>query len=192
MSEYFKYFPTVQHDLTNDGQKIKLTNVLRRFIVRSDLNDRVDVFYEYTIQEGDRPDTLADKYYDDSDLAWLILHFNNITDPYFEWPLFGQDFTDYIKSKYGNVPQAQQDIHEYRQILNKESIKFDGTKIPKRHVVVDQTTYNSLVESEREIITKYDYEVYRNDQNRQIKILDRRYINKVRSELKTVLKNGIV
>lgn len=192
MSEYFKYFPTVQHDLTNIGQKVTLTNILRRFVVRSDLRERTDIFYEYSVQEGDRPDTIAEKYYGDSDMAWLVLHFNQIVDPYFEWPLFNRDFDNYIRSKYGSIAGAQSQVHEYRQIITEESLRFDGTKIPERYVVVDLTTYQSLSEEKRKLITKYDYEEERNFKNQNIRILDKRYLNKVREEVKTVLINGIV
>ena len=191
MSEYFTYFPTVEHDLTNIGQKVTLTNVLRRFVVRSDLIDRTDIFYDYNIQDGDRPDTIAEKYYGDADVAWLVLHFNRINDPYFEWPLFNEDFTNFIRSKYGSVANAQSQVHEYRQILNEESLRFDGTKIPKRYLVVDETTYNSLSEENRELITNYDYEEERNDRNRAIRILDKRYLNKVREEVKSILRDGV-
>lgn len=190
MSEYFSYFPTIQHDLTNIGQEVTLTNILRRFIVRSDIIERADVFYEYDIQAGDRPDIIAEKYYGDANLAWLILHFNTIIDPVFEFPLFNQDFDNFIKGKYGSIPAAQSGIKEYRQVLNEAEVKFDGTKIPKRTIVVDQTTYNSLNESEREAITNYDWEIEQNDARRKIKILDKRFVDKVRDEVKTVLRDG--
>lgn len=192
MSDYFKYFPKIQHDIKNIGQSVTLTNILRRFIVRTDVQDRTDVFYEYQVQEGDRPDTIASKYYDDADLAWIVLHYNNIQDPYFEWPLFGSDFTNYIKTKYGSVPNAQQGIYEYRQVLNEPSVRYDGTKIKKRYLVIDQETYNTLSEIDRESITNYDYEVERNDRNREIRILDKKYINRVSSELKNIVTDGIV
>lgn len=192
MSEYFSYFPTVEHDLTNNGQKVTLTNILRRFIVRSDIQERSDIFYEYDVQSGDRPDTIAEKYYGDADLAWLVLHFNTIIDPVFEWALFDRDFTNYIKGKYGSVQNAQSEIHEYRQILNESIVLYDGRKIPERYVVVDLTTYNTLSPTTRRTIYKYDREVELNDARRKIKILDKRFLDKVTNEVAMVLRNGIV
>lgn len=192
MSEYFSYFPTTKHDLTNIGQKVTLTNILRRFIVRSDVTERTDVFYDYDIQSGDRPDTIAEKYYGDADLAWLVLHFNNITDPVFGWALFDEDFINYLKGKYGSVAIAQSTVHEYRQVINEKEVKFDGTIIPERYVVVDLTTYITLAPTERRTIYKYDYEVEQNDARRKIRILDKRFLDKVLDEVQTVLKNGIV
>lgn len=148
MSEYFTYFPTIEHDLTNVGQTVTLTNVLRRFIVRNDLQERSDIFYKYNVQMGDRPDIIAEKYYGDADLAWLVLHFNDIKDPIFDFPLFGQDFDNYIKGKYGSVPAARSEVHEYRQILQEADVKFDGTKIPERYVVIDNTTADDLATGE--------------------------------------------
>ena len=191
MSEYFSYFPTTQHDLTNVGQKVTLTNILRRFAVRSDVKNRSDVFYEYNVQSGDRPDTIAEKYYGNADLAWIVLHFNDIIDPFFGWPLFDQDFENYIKGKYGSIPAAQAEVHEYRQVLNEASVKYDGTKIPKRYVVIDENVYNTLSEIEKELISKYDYEEELNEKKRSIKILDKRYLDKILDEAKIILKEGI-
>jgi hypothetical protein len=191
MSEYFSYFPTVEHDLTNVGQTVTLTNVLRRFIVRNNLQDRADIFYEYNVQWGDRPDIIAEKYYGDADMAWLVLHFNNIKDPVFDFPLFGRDFENYIKGKYGSINTARSTVHEYRQILQEAEVKYDGTKIPERYVVVDETTYNTLSATSRRIIYKYDYEEELNEEKRQINLLDKRYLDKVRDEVETILRDGI-
>tara|TARA_R110000772_G_scaffold7228_3_gene24733 strand:+ start:1475 stop:2050 length:576 start_codon:yes stop_codon:yes gene_type:complete len=191
MSEYFTYFPTIEHDLTNVGQKVTLTNVLRRFIVRNDLQERTDIFYKYNVQEGDRPDIIAEKYYGDADLAWLVLHFNDIKDPIFEFPLFGRNFDNYIKGKYGSVLSARAEVHEYRRILQEKEVKFDGTIIPERYVVVDLTTYNTLNPTARRTIYKYDWEEELNEKKREIKILDKRYTDKVRDEIETVLRDGI-
>ena len=191
MSEYFSYFPITKHDLTNVGQTIDATNVLRRFIVRASVQERSDVFYDYNLQSGDRPDVVAEKYYGDPDLAWLVLLFNNITDPMFDYPLFDRDFETYLKQKYGSIPRAQSIVHEYRQILNEKSVQFDGTILEKRFVVVDESTYNTLSEENRELITKYDYEVELNDAKRSIRLLDKRFLNQIKSEVEVILKDGI-
>ena len=191
MSEYFKYFPTVKHDLTNNGQTVELTNILRRFIVKSKVKDRSDIFYEYNVQEGDRPDIIAEKYYGDADYAWIVLHFNNIIDPVFDFPLFGNDLTNYIKGKYGSVINSQSEVHEYRQIISEAETLYDGTKIPERYYVIDKTTYDSVSPLERRTIYKYDWELEENERKRLIKILDRRYLDMILDEVQIVLKEGI-
>jgi hypothetical protein len=192
MSEYFSYFPTVTHDLTDEGKNIELTNILRRFIIRSSVKDRADVFYEYDVQAGDRPDTIANKYYGDSDLAWIVLHFNDIVDPIFGWTIFDYDFDQYIRGKYGSVPDAQREIHEYRRTISEAVVKPDGTRVPKRYVVIDKDTYDSLVgDTSREAVTKYDWEIEENDKKRKIRLLDKRYLDKIKDEVKDILRNSI-
>jgi len=191
MSNYFSYFPTTEHDLTNIGQTVNLTNIIRRFKVKSSLFTDSRVYSEYTIRAGERPDIVADKFYDDPSYAWLILLFNEIDDPIFGWPIFGKEFDDYIVGKYGSIALSKSTVHEYRKVLTEKSVKFDGTIIGKRTVIIDLTTYNTLSESVRESISKYDYEDELNDEKSQIKILNQRYVSEVRKQVQGILKDGI-
>ena len=103
-----------------------------------------------------------------SSLSWILLLINSIHDPDYEWPLSQRDFAAFLKAKYGSVPAAQSTIHEYRKVVNEQSVLFDQTIIPKRTLVVDETTYNGLSTDAREIIYKSDYENELNDARRNI------------------------
>jgi hypothetical protein len=190
MSTYFQYFPTTEHDLKNNGKPVSVTNILRRFkVVNSAV--KAGVFYEYDIQAGERPDTIAEKYYGSSAHAWVILHFNDIEDPIFDWPLFNNDFDEYLTGKYGSCSCAQKQIHEYRRILAPKKIKVDGTIIDERYVVVDKETYDTLDEINKVAITKYDWELEQNEKKRRINILDKKYLDQIISEAEDVLRNGV-
>lgn len=191
MSNYFSHFPRIQQDLTNVGQKITLTNILRRFKIRSDVKDRADVYYEYDVQAGDRPDTIAEKYYGSSDYAWIVLHYNDIEDPIFGWALFNNDFDEYVKGKYGSLATAQATVHEYRRILTHKQIKVDGTIVPERYVVVDKSSFDALDEISKVSISKFDYELELNEKKRKIKLLEKRYLNKIVGEVEDILRNGV-
>jgi len=191
MSNYFSYFPTTTHDLTNVGQEVELTNIIRRFKVKSSLLTDTRMYNNYDIQSGDRPDTVADKFYGDSNYAWLILLYNEIDDPIFGWPLFNIDFDNYIKGKYGSIPTAQGTVHEYRRILTPKTIRSDNTIIQQRYVVVDATTYATLGESSRQSVSKYDWEDELNEEKRKIKILHERYLTPVRKQVQGILRDGI-
>ena len=81
MSNYFSYFPSVKHDLKQDGSVITVTNILKRFKIHDDARDQTEVFYAYQLQDGDRADVVAEKYYGNANYAWLVLFSNNIVDP---------------------------------------------------------------------------------------------------------------
>jgi hypothetical protein len=191
MSNYFSYFPTTQHDLTNIGQNVELTNIIRRFKIKNSLSTDTRVYEDYDIQAGERPDTVADKFYNNPNYAWLILLFNDIDDPVFGWPLFNNDFDNFIIGKYGSIASAQGTVHEYRKVLNPKSVKFDGRIVEKRTVTIDLTTYNTLGASLRESISQYDYEEEVNENKRQIKILHERYLTNVSKQVKGILKDGV-
>lgn len=187
MSNYFSYFPTTLHDPRNTGKKTEVTNILRRFKFRASLQDRTDVFYTYNIQHGDRPDTIAEKYYGSAKYAWIVLHFNNIIDPYFDWPLFDPDFDRYIASKYGSIATAQAQIKNYYKIIRQEQILYNG-KIEKYELTIDETTYNSLGINEKRIEYAYDWEIEQNEKRKEIRLLEKRYLAQVIDEVETILQ----
>jgi hypothetical protein len=191
MSNYFTYFPTTQNDINQRGSLTTVTNILRRFKIKDSLKELAGVYYEYVIQEGDRPDTIAHKYYGNSSYAWVVLLFNEIHDPLFDWPLFGKDFEEYIKGKYGSIPAAQTEVHEYRRILSDAKRLYDGTVIHERYVVVDKTTYDTLAPTARRTIYKLDWELEVQEEKRKIKLLDEKYLDKIKVQVEDILKNGL-
>ena len=187
MSNYFSFFPKIQHDLKDTAKKTELTNILRRFKVKTKVKNLVGTYYDYTMHEGDRMDSIAQRYYGDSNLAWVILHFNDIVDPYYDLPLFGKQFSDYITEKYGSVTIARATIKNYFRILQQEQLLIDGTRIPKEQIVVDLKTYNTLSASNRDSESAYEFEERLNDDKKNLKILDKRYLNQLVKEVKSVL-----
>ena len=86
MAHYFKPFPKIDYDLKKNGKSNSLTNITLRFKVQEALLSQSVIYYDYQVQEEDRPDIVAELYYLDSTLDWLILIVNDIIDPQFEWP----------------------------------------------------------------------------------------------------------
>ena len=188
MSKYFTYFPKTLHDLRNTGRKTEVTNILRRFKVKDKLQDRVGLFYDYSIQEGDRPDVIAEKFYGNANYAWLVLHYNDIIDPFFDWPLFGDDFNRFIIGKYGSLATAQATVKNYYKIIREASVLNDGTRLERYELAVDQTTYNSLSPTVRRSESAYDWEVEQNENRKQIRLLEPRYVSQAIDEVETILQ----
>ena len=187
---YFSNFPTTLHDLKDTNVKTELTNILRRFKVRPKAKDTVATYYDYIMQEGDRPDTIAAKYYGNEKLAWLILLFNDIIDPFYDLPLYGQNFPDYIKVKYGSVQTANATVKHYYKILEEEKLLIDGTRLPRREVICDLATYNSLAGTPtlRRSETVYEWEEKLNEDKKKLKLLDKRYVPTLLKEIASVLR----
>jgi hypothetical protein len=99
---YFSEMPTFNYP-DNVGGKLKLINS-RNILVRAKIVDYIKntqvAYVPYTIRDGDRPETIAYSLYGRSDLHWLVLLFNEIIDPLFEWPISSHDMENLVSKTY--------------------------------------------------------------------------------------------
>ena len=96
MSKYFTYFPTIDYH----GKLVR--NITRRSRIKEDLLSDPFIYLPYTISDGEKPETVAQMYYGSVDDTWLVLLANNITDPYYDWPMSDEEFDQYFIDKYAN------------------------------------------------------------------------------------------
>lgn len=178
---YFRYYPVITY---ND----KLTrNILLRAKVIEQVFQKLDVFYPYVIKQGERADILADRLYSDSTLDWVIYLSNNITDPYYDWPMDDKDFNGYLEMKYGKpAVLTQADISHYVYTGIGESDSDIARK--SWHMTVE--TYNLLASDQRAgwtAVYVYDYERELNEDRRNINILKPLYIEQIKREMADIL-----
>ena len=101
MARFFNYFPkTVYTANTNSPGLDTVTNIISRFGFEQKLKDNSAAFYKYSIQDSDTPEIIAHKYYDNSERHWIVLLFNDIIDPQFDWPLRYENFIKFVDTKY--------------------------------------------------------------------------------------------
>lgn len=93
-TKYFEHFPIIEYQ----GRKVR--DISRRASFARSLANNPFVYYSYTVQEGERAEDIALEYYGSVDYIWLVYMANNIIDPYYEWPMDGQTFNDYLVDKY--------------------------------------------------------------------------------------------
>ena len=105
---YFKRFPATFYSNT------LCRDITRRVKFDERTKSALTNYYTYVIQDGTRADLIADAYYDDPQLDWMLWLTNDIVDPYYDWHLSYTDFTDYLIKKYGSVEAAQKRIIFYR------------------------------------------------------------------------------
>jgi hypothetical protein len=181
MSNMFDRWPTVSYDIKKNGNPLQLTDITLRFKINELLRDKSAIMYQYDVQDGERPDIIAYKYYEDAKLDWVILLTNNIIDPQFEWPLDDRSFERYMRKKYGSLEAAKRTNHSYEQVLHFQSVNFDGTIVPEKKVIIDKESYDNANPTLRQLgtyraIDKYTHELELNQARSRIKILDKRYL----------------
>ena len=162
---YFKYFPIITYDVRgkkNQFQIDVITNILVRIRKKLDLT-KLSYFVEYFVQDGDTPESLAHQVYNDSQLHWVILYTNYMTNPYYDWPLTYFDLQKFVNKKYSNINAT----HHYEDA--------DGYE-------VDSTASGATA------ITNFIYEETLNDAKRNIKIIKIEYVAQIIDELKVLVK----
>ena len=119
MAKYFNYFPKTFYTSNNDVNGVEaITNIISRFAFDSQLKENTSAFYPYQVQDSDTPEIIADKYYGNVEYHWVVLLFNNIIDPQFDWPLKSDTLIDYIDKKYtANATNFVDDANMPRYLL---------------------------------------------------------------------------
>lgn len=97
-----KYFETLPSIITSDynNNLIVLKNLMSRAVLMAQTQSDALMLYNYSVQDGDTPETVAYKYYGNVDRYWIVLHGNQSLDPQWDWPLTSQQFQKYIVGKY--------------------------------------------------------------------------------------------
>lgn len=70
-------------------------------------------FFPYEIEHETRADVLADQYYSDPAMDWLVYLSNGIVDPYHGWYLSEDQFQTHLEKKYGSVEDAERRVARY-------------------------------------------------------------------------------
>ena len=177
---YFSKFPLMVYDVKNNKNYKLLPDILKRVKLRSGLSSSRFVFDKYNVKEGERPEDIAFKYYGDAEYHWVILMTNDIKDRYFEWPMSQPQFHQYLEDKYG-VGESDS-IHHY---------EISQTSGPTTSSGPEDYSYLVQVNSDEAgatAITNREYEQRIQDQKRQIRILDKRYLTQFVEEFEKLIQ----
>jgi hypothetical protein len=181
---YFRELPNLEYQSFLSSRKgsddyLLVKNIFRRVKLRDDLQNVFTIFNKYQIQEGARPDTVAEELYGSSQYDWVVLIGAGIVNVRNEWPLSDRDIYRYSEQLYGNDLNA---VHHYETIEVKDS---NGRLILPAGKIVDSTftipnpnipiqTVNPVVG-----ISNYEYEVRKNNKKRDIYVLKPSYLQQV-------------
>jgi hypothetical protein len=142
---YFSLFPKILYTLDGNTAQV-VTDFMRRVSATTYAQSNSVIYTSYTVNDGETPEYLADQFYNDPDLYWVILIVNGIINPYYDWVLSYENLLAYCQTKYINNIYG---IHHY---VNAQGLICDNG--------VGTTS-----------VTNYDYEDAKNEKKRDIKIL---------------------
>tara|TARA_B100000519_G_scaffold65836_1_gene55887 strand:- start:728 stop:1255 length:528 start_codon:yes stop_codon:yes gene_type:complete len=174
---YFDNFPTIIYDSEKENVFKDVKNLLRRVAIRAKVKSNTLLYDTYDVKNGETPESIAHKLYDDAELHWVIMLVNDVTDRYHDWPMSEAQFLQFVNDKYDNVDGVHH--YEISQASGDTSIKID--------VGTSNSNYPTAT-----AITNFEYEQEQQDSKRKIKLLDPIYIDPFVEEFKSLMNESII
>ena len=197
---YFKELPNLEYlsqlpDANSNETYITVKNLFKRAKLRTDIINIITAFQYYQIKDNERPDVVASKLYDDSELDWVILITNNITNIREEWPLSNQNLYYYMIDKYGSDENIS-GIHHYETTEVKDEynrlVVPSGLQVDSNYSITYSKLNNALVTvSPVKSVTNYEYETDMNEKKRLIRILKPEYLSVVITDMRNIMRYDI-
>ena len=217
---YFNELPNIayQSPLSHKNSSkdfIIVKNLFRRTKLFDHLRGSATALNKVVIENGERPDTLAERIYGDSRLDYIIILTAGISNINHEWPLQDHQVFNYALEKYGSQENLYANHHyetfeirdeQNHQILPPNLIvdanfKIDGTihKYPNTTTYTlrsqagftqldDKDEFTVKVDNIARAVTNLEYEYTKNETKREIDVLSPSYINTFVNDLRDVVR----
>tara|TARA_B100000614_G_scaffold126606_1_gene113000 strand:+ start:319 stop:1041 length:723 start_codon:yes stop_codon:yes gene_type:complete len=216
---YFNNLPNILYqsplpDKSSTGDIIEIKNIFRGSKLFDYLKDNVTLFNKYVIEDGERPDTIAQEVYGSSKYDYVVILTAGITNIVDEWPLQDYQMYELALSKYGSETKMNE-IHHYetqeirdsndKQILPPnlivdDTFKIDGSSLRfggNRFKIISEQGHSQLDDKDEYTIstdniaipiTNYQFEIRKNEERRNINILRQSYLQVFINDLRDVLR----
>ena len=170
---YFNPFPTISYDPTGSGYTNTIKDITTRVKVKQWVRNKAALFAKYDVADAMTPEMVAFYLYDNAELHWVVLMFNEITKTYYGWPLSRRDFDAFVENKYAN-PQG---VHHYEitQSSGDQSVKIN----------VESTVVGSIA------VSNLEYEAAIQDKKKQIRVLKPEYLNQFIREFQDLVRKKV-
>lgn len=173
----FTYYPKIAYKV-DDYNFLKAIDINVVTKLKDFLTQYRGISYTpYVVADGESPDFISYKFYEDPGYDWIIMLTNNVHSIYDDWPRNSDTFKEYIISKYGSLQNAMSTTKNYYDVDRN---------------IIDVIEYTNLPSNKRSLETVYEYELQLNVNKSRIKILDRGAINSVESGLRSILSKPII
>ena len=174
---YFEQFPVIYYDAVGNSNPKVVTHLLKRVALHSKASETVALFDTYDVRNGETPEMIAHKYYDDAEYHWVILLVNNITDRYHQWPMNTRQFLAHLAERYENVNA----VHHY------EIYQQSGDTSVKINIGTSNIDVNGNTIAAATLITNREYEEEKQDVLRKIRLLDPEYLEQFVEEFERLV-----
>lgn len=147
---YFDQFSTIEIDLTQylmnvspsssyvysfsnmQPVKININNLFSKSEIPTKYKTDVNAVIQYSISDNETPYMVSYKYYDKPDFWWLIYAFNDIVNPWKDWPMTNEQLNTSANLLFDE--ESLYSLSIYKQYLFEENEK-------KRKIIIPRNAY---------------------------------------------------
>ena len=173
---YFSKFPKINYDIKGDNNLKLFTHILKRVKLHSVAKTNTQLFDYYQVNQGEKPEDIAFKYYGDATLHWVILLVNDIVDRFHQWPMTVPQFEKFVKDKYDN-PDA---LHHY------EIPQVSGDTTTTINIGTDDTGHPTASNISNRQFEEAQQLIYS-----QIRLLKTEFLEKFIEEFENLVEEGV-
>lgn len=209
MANYFNKFPTLFYSFDDFKTTERVTNIISRYALETELKENSSVYYNYEVRDGDTPEILASKLYNNPERHWIVMMMNDIVDVNYDWPLDYKTLNIYIDNKYkenanssvdgDGLIWAKANIQSYYKV---ETITLPDQVKQIQKFEIDANTYANtvvtlgvqltlsdntvvVIDNTKETLSYYNYELEYNETKRKIKLMRPEYVPQLEQEVRT-------
>ena len=210
---YFRELPDILYQSNllhkvSSQEYVRIKNIFRRVKIQDWIQENTNFFNRYTIRDGERPDTMAERLYGSPDRDWIVILTAGITNIKNDWPLSNYDLYRYVENKYGTTLN---DIHHYETIEVRDSrgrlILPAGQKVAQNFTIptpydasatnyyvgirpqssnIDYRSVNSNINPVTGV-SNYEYETQLNESKRQIEVMKPVYLQQFLNDMRELM-----
>ena len=210
---YFRELPDILYQSNllhkvSSQEYIQIKNIFRRVKIQDWIQDNVQFFNKYTIRDGERPDTMAERLYGSPDRDWIVILTAGITNIRNDWPLSNYDLYRYVEAKYGTDLNA---IHHYETIEVRDNkgrlILPAGQRVDQNFTIptpydasatnfyvgvrpqTDNISYKSVNSDINPVtgVSNYEYETQLNESKRRIYVMKPIYLQQFLNDMRELM-----
>ena len=181
---FFNIVPNIEYDEKpisypfSESDFVVAKNFFRRYKINDDVFQYAVFFKKYTIKDGERPETLAEKIYGNQFYDWVILLTNNMVNAQYDWPRTNYEIYKMVEEEfddpYSEIShyEIKETIGHYQAGLHVDKTFYDNTHKLNIGGSVQIKNGNEIASP----ITVAEYYQEENEKKREIYLLKPRYL----------------
>ena len=181
---FFNIVPDIEYDEKpisypfSESDFVVAKNFFRRYKINDDIFQYAVFFKKYTIKDGERPETLAEKFYGNQFYDWVILLTNNMVNAQYDWPRTNYEIYRIVEEEfddpYSEIShyKIKETIGHYQAGLHVDKTFYDSTHKLNIGGSVQIKNGNEIASP----ITVAEYYQEENEKKREIYLLKSRFL----------------